>query len=81
MSKARWTFVVFVGIGVLMGLWTGITELINPAAANISFNGQDMTGFPGLVAAVIISAIVWAIVGLIVAGIVALFTRRKKPAA
>lgn len=80
MTPARWTFVVIAGIGLLMGLWTGISELINPAETSITLNGQDVTGMTGFITAIIISMIVWGIIGLIVAGIVALFTRKKKAA-
>ncbi len=80
MTPARWTFVVVTGIGLLMGLWTGISELVNPAGTSVTLNGQDMTGIGGFFTALVISLIVWGILGLIIAGIVALFTRKKKTA-
>lgn len=80
MTPARWTFVAFVTIGLLSGLWVGISELVNPAGTNVTLNGQDVTGFQGFLTALIIAVVLWAIFGLIVAGIVALFTRRKKSA-
>ncbi len=78
MTPARWTFAVIIGIGLLVGLWTGISELVNPAGTSITLNGQDVTGMTGLLTAVVISVVVWGVLGLIVAGIVALFTRKKK---
>lgn len=80
MTPARWTFVVILGIGLAMGLWTGITELVAPEVSTVTLNGQDVTGWAGFFTAVVISVVVWAIIGLIVAGIVALFTRKKKAA-
>ena len=81
MTPARWTFLVFFGIGLLSGLWVGISELVNPAGTSVTLNGQDVTGMSGFLTALIIALVLWSIFGLIVAGIVALFTRKKKTAA
>ena len=77
------------GLGVTIGLFLatsaiglviGITELVAPDASTVTLNGQDMTGMTGFWTALITSAVPGLIFGLIVAGIVALFTRRKKAA-
>ena len=80
MTPARWTFLAFLGIGLVSGLWIGISELVNPAGTSVTLNGQDVTGMAGFWTALIIAVVLWSILGLIVAGIVALFTRRKKAA-
>jgi len=80
MTPARWTFVVIFGLSLAMGLVIGIINLVNPDAANITPNGAKVTGMTGFWTALMSSAIPGLIFGLIVAGIVALFTRRKKAA-
>ena len=80
MTPARWTFVVIFGLSLAMGLVIGIINLVNPDAANITLNGAKVTGMTGFWTALMSSAIPGLIFGLIVAGIVALFTRRKKAA-
>ncbi|MEO7222218.1 MAG: hypothetical protein ABIY37_07070 [Devosia sp.] len=78
MTPARWTFVVIFGLSLLMGLAIGITELVAPNVSTVTLNGQDVTGMTGFWTALISGAVPGLIFGLIVAGIVALFTRRKK---
>ena len=78
MTPARWTFVIIFGLGVLMGLVIGIINLASPDAANVVLNGEKVTGMTGFWTALLSSAIPSAIFGLIIAGIVALFTRKKK---
>ena len=80
MTPARWTFVVIVGLSLGIGLLIGILNLINPDWANISLNGAKVTGMTGFWTALISGAVPGLIFGLIVAGIVALFTRKKKAA-
>ena len=81
MTPARWTFVVIFGLGLLMGLVIGIINLVNPDAASVTLNGEKVTGMTGFFTALLSSGIPSLIIGLIIAGIVALFTRKKKPAA
>lgn len=78
MTPARWTFAVILGLSLAMGLIIGITNLVNPDAANITLNGAKVTGMTGFWTALMSSAIPGLIFGLIIAGIVALFTRRKR---
>ena len=80
MTPARWTFVVLLGLSLLVGLIVGVVELVAPDAASVSLNGQDVTGMTGFWTALLSGAIPGVIVGLIVAGIVALFTRKKAKA-
>jgi hypothetical protein len=80
MTPARWTFVVILGLSLGIGLLIGILNLINPDWANISLNGAKVTGMTGFWTALISGAVPGLIFGLIVAGIVALFTRKKKAA-
>jgi hypothetical protein len=80
MTPARWTFVVIFGLSIGIGLLIGIMNLVNPDWANISLNGAKVTGMTGFWTALLSGAVPGLIFGLIVAGIVALFTRRKKAA-
>lgn len=80
MTPARWTFVVIFGLGLLLGLLIGIINLASPDAANVTLNGEKVTGMTGFWTALISGAIPALIFGLIVAGIVALFTRKKAKA-
>jgi hypothetical protein len=58
----------------------GLVNLVAPGTANITFNDQPATGMAGVWVALMAWGIPGLIFGLIVAGIVALFTRRKKAA-
>ncbi len=80
MTPARWTFLVIFGLGVLLGLVIGVTNLVSPDAANVTLNGAKVTGMTGFWTALISGTIPSAIFGLIIAGIVALFTRKKSKA-
>jgi hypothetical protein len=81
MTPARWTFVVIFGLSLIVGLGIGITELVAPNVSTVSLNGQDVTGMTGFWTALISGAVPGLIFGLIVAGIVALFARKKKASA
>lgn len=78
MTPARWTFVVIFGLGLLTGLVIGIINLAAPDAANVTLNGAKVTGMTGFWTALFSGAIPSLIFGLIIAGIVALFTRKRK---
>jgi hypothetical protein len=80
MTPARWTFLVIFGLSLITGLLIGIMNLVNPDSANVVLNGQKVTGMTGFWTALISGAIPGLILGLIIAGIVALFTRKKRPA-
>jgi membrane associated rhomboid family serine protease len=80
-SAARKTFLVIFGLGIVLGLVIGITKMVAPDAANVTFNGEQMTGWAGLVTALLSAAIPAAIFGLIIGGIVKLFTRKPKSVA
>ena len=76
MTPARLTFLVILGLAIALGLAIGIVELVAPDMAQVSLNGEDVTGMTGFWTALLSGAIPGAVIGLIVAGIVALFTRR-----
>lgn len=78
MTPARWTFAVIFGVFLLIGIGMGVVNLVAPGAADISFNGAAATGPVGIVVAGSIWGIFGLIFGLIIAGIVALFTRKRK---
>jgi len=78
MTPARWTFVVIFGLGVVVGLLIGVINLASPDAATVTLNGAKVTGMTGFWTALLSGAIPAGIFGLIIAGIVALFTRKKK---
>ena len=80
MTPARWMFLAIFGLSIAIGLLIGIMNLVNPDWANISLNCAKLTGMTGFWTALISGAIPGLIFGLIVAGIVALFTRKKKTA-
>ena len=80
MTPARWTFVAIFGLSLVIGLLIGIMNLVNPDAANITLNGAKVTGMTGFWTALVSGAVPGLIFGLIVAGIVALFTRKRAKA-
>jgi hypothetical protein len=80
MTPARWTFVVIFGLGLAIGLIIGITELVAPDLATVTLNGQDATGMTGFWTALMSGAIPGLIFGLLIMGIVALFTRKRAKA-
>ena len=80
MTPARWTFVVIFGLSLAIGLLIGTMNLVNPDLANITLNGQKATGMTGFWTALVSGAVPGLIFGLIVMGIVALFTRKRAKA-
>lgn len=70
----RWIFLIFLGLGVLLGL----VKMIAPDAASVTWNGEELTGLPALALSAGIGAFFGLLFGLIVAGIVALVTRSPK---
>ena len=80
MTPARWTFVIIFGLSLAIGLVIGITELVAPEISTVSLNGQDVAGMTGFWTALVSGAAPGLIFGLIVAGIVALFTRKRAKA-
>ena len=77
MTPARWTFLIIFGGCLLLGLGMGVVNLIWPGAATITFNGQPATGVAGIGVGILAWGAPGLIFGLIVAGIVALFARKK----
>lgn len=63
----RWIFLIFLGLGVLLG----IIKMIAPDVATITWNGEDMTG----IGAVLVSGGIGAVFGLIFGGISALIVK------
>jgi hypothetical protein len=80
MTPARWTFVIVLGPCLALGLILGIVNLINPDAVDITLNDAKVTGMTGFWTALVAGAIPGLIFGLIIAGIVALCTRKKASA-
>ncbi len=80
MTPARWTFVAIFGLAIVVGLVIGITELVAPNVSTVTLNGEDVTGMAGFWTALMSGAIPGLIFGLIIAGIVALFTRKRAKA-
>ncbi|HTM78980.1 MAG TPA: hypothetical protein VL133_15310 [Devosia sp.] len=80
MTPARWTFVVVFSLSVLLGLGIGISALVSPDSADLTLNGAPVAGMTAFWTALLSAAIPGIILGLIAAGIAALFTRRKKDA-
>ena len=48
MSPARLVFLVILGLGIAMGLIIGTIKMVAPDAANVTFNGAEVTGWPAL---------------------------------
>jgi hypothetical protein len=80
MTPARWTFVAIFGGCLVIGLIMGVVNLVAPGTSSITFNDQPATGVTGVGVALLAWGIPGLIFGLIVMGIVALFTRRKTAA-
>lgn len=78
MTPARWTFVIVFGLGIAVGLIIGIINLVSPESANVVLNGTKVTGMTGFWTALVSGAVPSLIFALIIAGIVALFTRRRR---
>ncbi|HVY50920.1 MAG TPA: hypothetical protein VHA07_05100 [Devosia sp.] len=78
MTPARWTFFIIFGLGAAVGLIIGIVNLVAPDAANVTLNGAKVTGMTGFWTALIAGAVPALVVALIIAGIVALFTRKRQ---
>jgi hypothetical protein len=71
MSPARKAFSWVFGIALAVG----IGELVAPDSVSVTLNGQDVTGVAGFVTSSAIGAVVGLILALIIAGIVKLATR------
>jgi hypothetical protein len=80
MTPARWTFLVIFGLGVVVRLIIGGINLVNPDGASVTLNGEKVTGMAGFWTALLSAGIPSLIFGLVIAGIVALFTRRRAEA-
>jgi hypothetical protein len=76
MTPARWTFVSVLGFLLALGLIIGLINLVSPDAVSITFNDERVTGMPGLWTALGVGAFLGVLFGLIIGGLVALFTRR-----
>ena len=77
MSPARKAFLlVFLG-SVALGILIGALKMVSPESASVTLNGDEVTGVKALITSTVISAIPGVILGLIVAGIVKLVTRKK----
>jgi hypothetical protein len=72
----RWTFLIFLGLGILLGL----IKLVAPDAASVTINGEQKTGVEALLWATALGAGFGLFFGLILAGIVKLATRGTRPA-
>jgi hypothetical protein len=80
MSPARKTFLWVFGLSTGLGLLLGIANLIVPDAVSVSWNEENVEGINSLWVGLFSGALPGLIIGLIAAGIAALFTRNRKPA-
>jgi hypothetical protein len=80
MTPARGTFVIVLGLCLALGLLVGFINLANPEAVSITLNDEKVTGMTGFWTALVAGAIPGLIFGLLIAGIVALCTRKKASA-
>ncbi|HZP18660.1 MAG TPA: hypothetical protein VFB16_00500 [Bauldia sp.] len=72
--RAFWTTFVIV---TLLGAAVGVIKLIAPEMATVTLNGENVEGGKAILVATGIGAVVGLLLGLIVAGIVAVFSRRR----
>jgi branched-subunit amino acid permease len=80
MTPARWTFVAIFGGCVALGAVIGVADLIWPGISGVKLYDQPA---PAMIVFYVTMALLGALgllAGLIIAGIVALFTRKKKTA-
>ncbi len=78
MSRAKKVFWMVFGFGLLGGLLVGVINLISPEAGNVTLNGENVEGMTALLTSIFAGGIPGLILGLIAAGVVSLFTRKKK---
>ena len=78
MSRAKKVFWIIFGFGLLGGLLIGVMNLISPEAGNVTLNGENVEGMTALLTSIFAGGIPALIFGLIAAGVVSLFTRKKK---
>ena len=78
MSPARKTFVWIFGLSIGLGLILAIANMIAPDAVSVSWNDENVEGVNSLWVGLFSGAIPGLMLGLIAAGVVALFTRGKK---
>ncbi|MCB9993807.1 MAG: hypothetical protein H6873_09145 [Hyphomicrobiaceae bacterium] len=78
MSTARKVFFWVFGIGLAFGLLLGLGNLVAPDAVSVTMNGENVEGVNGIGVGLFAGGLPGFIIGLIAAGITALFTRKKK---
>jgi hypothetical protein len=77
MSPARRAFVRVFLVLLVLGFVIGLIKLIAPEVATVTLNGRDLTGWPAVATATGIGAVLGVVLGLIAAGLVAVFSRRR----
>lgn len=78
MSTARKVFVWVLIVSIGLGLVLGIANLFVPDAVSVSWNEENVEGVNGIWVGLFSGAIPGVMIGLIAAGITALFTRSRK---
>jgi hypothetical protein len=78
MSRPLKVFLWVFGIGLVFGLLLGIANLVAPDAVSVTLNDENVEGMTGVWTGLISGGVPGLILGLIAAGITALFFKRKK---
>jgi len=78
MSFPKKVFLLFVIIGLAMGINIGITKMISPESASVSLNGEQVEGMKALVVSAVLGMIPGAIIGIFAAGFTSLFIRHRR---
>jgi len=78
LSMPKKVFWSIFGLGLIVGLFIGLINLISPGAGNVTLNGENVEGVTALLTSIFASAIPALIFGLLAAGITSIFTRKKK---
>jgi len=78
MSFPKKIFLLFVIIGLAMGINIGITKIISPESASVTLNGQQVEGIKALIVSAVLGMIPGAIIGIFAAGFAALLIRHKR---
>jgi hypothetical protein len=78
MSRPLKVFLWIFGISLGLGLLLGLANLVAPDAVSVSLNDENVEGVSSLWVALMSGGIPGLIIGLIGAGVTALFFNRKK---
>jgi hypothetical protein len=78
MTMSRKVFLAVFGLCLLLGLVIGVTSLVSPGSANVTMNGQQVTGMAAFWTALMIGGILGLVFGGIIGFIVKIFSPKKK---